>query len=437
MLNNKMKKRSLLAMFMIAGFITVTSCVKKDYDAPPDTSKTDPNLPVNLTIAQLKAKYNTLTTIDSEWTIAGVVNADDRSGNFYKQINIEDSTGGITILIDGNSLYAKLPVGRKVYVKLKGLAYGFYNKLPQLGFDDGEGGVSGIPSTSLDKYVIRADYPHTITVQEFDGLASLKFANVDMYNRLVKINNVEIIDNDLSQTYAQPSEISSGTSITLQDCNGNTIIMRTSAYANFQKFAVPKGKGSITALYTVYGTTPQLVIRDTGDVKMYDIRCNGSSGNVTYLLNEDFEDLDDWNAQSVAGAQVWSIGQFGNPKPCALISGYASGNFANEDWLISKALGLNGFSVITLSFESASKYSGNKLQTYVSTDYTGTGDPNAATWTLIPAVYDASGNFTFTASGDIDLSSYKNKTVYIAFKYTSTTSAAATWELDNVKVKAE
>lgn len=40
----------------------------------------------------------------------------------------------------------------------------------------------------------------------------------------------------------------------------------------------------------------------------------------------------------------------------------------------------------------------------------------------------------FVNSGAIDFTAYAGKNVNVAFKYTSTTSAAATWEIDNVKV---
>ncbi|HTN47272.1 MAG TPA: DUF5689 domain-containing protein [Flavipsychrobacter sp.] len=263
------------------------SCVKQSYTPPPDSSTVDPLIPVNLTIAQLKAKYSGASSamaIDSGWTIYGIINADDRSGNFYKQINIEDSTGGITVLIDGNSLYAKMPVGRKVYIRLKGLYYGFYNKLPQIGFEaDDAGSLSGIPQSLIDNYIVRADYPHSVTSTAFDGLASLKTVNSDMLNRLVTISNVEVIAADTAKTYAQPSTVSSGTSITLEDCSGNKIVIRSSAYSNFQKFSVPKGRGAITALYTVFGSTPQLVIRDTTDLRFYNDRCNGSPGSSTLI----------------------------------------------------------------------------------------------------------------------------------------------------------
>jgi hypothetical protein len=72
---------------------------------------------------------------------------------------------------------------------------------------------------------------------------------------------------------------------------------------------------------------------------------------------------------------------------------------------------------------------------YVSTNYAGSGDPNLATWTEVFGTLDTNINtFVWTSSGLIDISSVAGNTVYIGFKYTSTTAASATWEVDNVRV---
>jgi hypothetical protein len=63
------------------------------------------------------------------------------------------------------------------------------------------------------------------------------------------------------------------------NCQGNTsgIAVRNSNYATFHAQQLARGRGTITGIYTVYQTTfvtPQLLIRDTTDVKMYDSRCD-------------------------------------------------------------------------------------------------------------------------------------------------------------------
>jgi hypothetical protein len=255
------------------------ACLKQEPDVPPDMSDYDPKLPVNMTIAGLKDRMEAVTTsqkMDSSWTIYGIITADDRSGNFYKQITIADSTGGITILIDAYSLYARYPVGRKIYVALKGLYYGLDAKLPVIGAQpDPAGIVSSIPGTAIDSFITRANVDNELPVVQFDDLAALKQVNSSMLNRLVRVRNIQFSIEDTSRTFALPPAIASGTSIHLYDCYDNKIVLRTSGYANFREAGLPDGNGTITALYTVYNNSPQLMIRDTSDVVFRDPRCDG------------------------------------------------------------------------------------------------------------------------------------------------------------------
>lgn len=113
-----------------------------------------------------------------------------------------------------------------------------------------------------------------------------------------------------------------------------------------------------------------------------------------------------------------------------------STNNANEDWLVSKEIDLNGYSQINLSFDSDVRYNGTPLKAFVTDNYS--GNPTTTTWTELSAIWDTnSGAFGFVNSGNVSLNNFSGKKVRIAFKYVSTTSAANTWEIDNVKIKAK
>lgn len=155
------------------------------------------------------------------------------------------------------------------------------------------------------------------------------------------------------------------------------------------------------------------------------------------LFNDGFDDSwDNWTKISVTGAQEWYLNtQFGNPGNCAVMTGFASGsNYVNEDWLISPEIDLSAVEGAVLTFETASRFSGNPLEIKISSDYT-TGDPNAATWTNFTATLDTNtSSYIWTNSGAIDISSFAGEKVYLAFKYTSTNSASTTWEVDNILI---
>ncbi|MGN6354006.1 MAG: DUF5689 domain-containing protein, partial [Parafilimonas sp.] len=139
---------------LICTAFAIISCNKK-FDEPPAYAA--PNLTPTLTIAQLKAMHTTgnYETISTDDIIEGVVIANDSSGNFYKQIIIEDSTAGIAINIDDYNLYTSYPVGRNVFIKLNGLILYDNNRLIAIGADkDANNNINAIAASLKNQYVI-------------------------------------------------------------------------------------------------------------------------------------------------------------------------------------------------------------------------------------------------------------------------------------------
>jgi len=153
--------------------------------------------------------------------------------------------------------------------------------------------------------------------------------------------------------------------------------------------------------------------------------------DISILTSLDFEDntFGDWEAISVSGDQVWEISAYGNPGNCGAMSGYDGQAYVNEDWLISPTLNLDNYSEEVFTFDNATNYSGPPLELYISSDYD--GDPTTATWEMID--FTASGGSWNYVSSEIDLSNYTGS-VTLGFKFTSTDSESATWELDNLLV---
>lgn len=121
---------------------------------------------------------------------------------------------------------------------------------------------------------------------------------------------------------------------------------------------------------------------------------------------------------------------------CMKASAYASGqNHESESWLVSPVIDLSSVTTATLKIDHAV----NKAQpqgalfVMVSTNYS--GDFAAATWNeLNISAWPEGTSWTFvSATGD--LTSYVGQNVAIAFKYTSTNTASATWEVKNFVVE--
>ena len=107
---------SLVFAMMMAG------CVDQDFDAPP-AGGADPDITPNISIADLKAMHTlgSYEEITEDLIVEALVISSDESGNFFRQLIIQDETGGIEMRIDATELHAVYPVGRRVFVMLKDL----------------------------------------------------------------------------------------------------------------------------------------------------------------------------------------------------------------------------------------------------------------------------------------------------------------------------
>ena len=392
------------------------------------------------TVAEVKQFYTgSLTQINGNYVLKGKVTANDETGNLYKYVYVEDATGGIRVNINKTNLYqdARFRVGKEVYIKLNGLYVGNVNGEIQLG-QPFNGNVGQIAETDIYKHFFDSGLTVSPVVPTERTITQLTAADV---GRWIKIKDLEFIDADLGKPYAETgTSAPSAANRTLKDCNGNIIILRTSKFASFAGSEVDGGRGDVYAILSIFNGTYQLWIPKQIHADLDKPRCDGSIPAAT-IFNETFSGAltDNWTAVSVSGAQVWNIQNFGNPAPCAVMNGFASGlSNENEDWLISKPISLNGLTSASLSFDVAHRFAGNALQVMVTDNYTGT--PSTTTWTTVATVNVASPlptSYVFVNSGNLNLNAFVNKNIRVAFKYTSTATASTTWEIDNVKVKGQ
>lgn len=138
------------------------------------------------------------------------------------------------------------------------------------------------------------------------------------------------------------------------------------------------------------------------------------------------------------GTFVWKhdagTSEGGNPyyymKASAFIDKAAK---ASESWLISPEVDLSTATNATLTFMHIINHAGD-MQTQQTLWVTETSTEN---WQQVTIPnYPAGNNWNEVSSGNIDLSAYAGKKIKFAFKYVSTTAAAATWEVYDVKVVA-
>ena len=440
-------KRLFMVMMAITS-LAIISCKTENFDEPPNNTP-DPGLPT-ISIRALRDSFpgGLPYTLSGDVTIKGIVVADDKSGNLYKQIVIDDGTAGMTVLIDRADLYTDYPVGRLIYIKCKGLILGNYHNFLQLGgFIDNSSGqpaVGNIPEALMTKFIVKGptgnDVAPLITTRTITSL------NDSFQSRLVNIEDVEFTSSDADKPWADIVNQQSLSRI-ITDCGGKTAEVRSSNFANFANKNTPRGNGTIIGVYSVYNSTKQLTIRDTTDADMMGIKCDGSDPNAVVIFSENFNGISDpnntvislsgWQNINEVGPNKFKVGKF-STVVCAKADMFSISTGGNStQWFITPAINLTGYTTKSLTFTSAAGFD-NGAATFsalISTNYDGGTSPQSFTWTTLPATIatgPSSGFGSFISSGNVDLSSYSGN-VYIAFKYVGV-APATTYEFDDLKV---
>lgn len=420
------------ALLALPLFLALAMGCKKEFDTPPVRS-----LPAGsvVTIAQLKAMYQGTPVHFSDTagavnTLYAVVTADEQNGNLYKNLFIQDHTGAMAIrLLSSGGLYQ----GDSIRIYLPGTVLSPYNGLMQL---DSLNVDNNVVKQATNVYVA----PTVTTIAALMTGAGLGGA---LQSKLITLSGVEFADSTGNLTYADPV---TQTTINrnLEDCNGNTTIVRSSGYANFAGQHLPTGKGTFTGIASWFGTAPQLYIRDINEVQLNGPRC-GAAANCAPVnsLSEDFSTvannatvtLDCWTNTFTQGSVAWRGKVSGSDfsAEARLSLGQAS-----TMWLITPQI--NFPAAQNLSFSSARQsWVHDGLTVWVSTNFT--GDVGTATWTQVTGgtiAGQADADNAWVPSGNIALSgvlpSGYNGTFVVAFKYVGDATNSTTYRVDNVQV---
>lgn len=208
--------------------------------------------------------------------IQGTVVANDEHDNIYKSLYVQDKTGGIVIVMDGQSLYQTYPIGTLIKIKTQNLLLTDYRHMVQLvaSVDSSSGSLitSGIPTPMFSKFIqiIAENEPINPLMVGFKNLSDT------LQGRLIQISAVEFSAADTGQTYADKKN-KLGLSRSLKFCTGGTIYVRTSGYADFAGLKTPAGNGIVIGVYSVYNNEKQIILRDTNDILLSAKRCTGAA----------------------------------------------------------------------------------------------------------------------------------------------------------------
>ena len=417
-----MKNNSTIVIIIaVFGLVSlITSCEKEKIN-PPATPVVTGEIYSIRQLKELPLPY----VFDTAASLFATVSMDESTGNIYKEIYVQDSTGGMRLTF---KTAAGFKTGDSILVRLEGKR--IRDSL----------GTFEIVNLDVRKDIVLLSSGHNIQPQE----ATLTQINSGMFDfQLVRLIDVQFDAGDTASTWADKLTATTENR-TLEDCRKNNLIVRTSGYATFAGEKLPRGNGSIVGIVGIYRTTKQLWTHSMEEVNMNNLRCE-ESGKFKTIFTETFaEGRGDFTTYSVLGTQEWSHNA---SYSCMAMSGFVSGsNHENEDWLISPQLDFSDMTEVELSFShTISKGGGSTvLQDYMKThqtmwislDYMG-GDPSNAHWTQFD--YDGfptgTGWTYVNAFASIPTEFLGKTNIRIAFRYTCDNTDSATWQVRNVLVR--
>lgn len=181
-------------------------------------------------------------------------------------------------------------------------------------------------------------------------------------------------------------------------------------------------------------------LKNTSDYKLGEGSASSDSGNsgdaatsYTYTFTDSQGDwtIDNKKIDSALSA-VWKQ----NTSYGMVASAYANSTcYETEAWLISPALDFSKMTAPTLTFNNAGNKFGDQ-DTFASMTSVQVSTDNGATWTALTTSNSVTGAAWTFVDATADLSAYAGKSsVKIAFKYTSSSSVAGSWEIKTVTIK--
>lgn len=419
-------KNLVKTSFILLALVSMlfTSC-KKEYENPPIHS-----VPFGdtLTIGDILA-MPAKTTFDTA-SVCGIITADEKSGNLYKTVFIQDRSTGQAIELRLSSSSAAR-IGDSVRVCLDpSLMYNPYHNLPQITDKNGNG-------FNPDGHLLIYPYnnpiePKTVTIAEIKSGAYIA--------ALVKLDSVEFVEKNVP--FCEVGETTNRHLIDATSPNSDdNFVVRTSNYANFAYDYMPISKGSLVGIASIYNSTYQITIRSKTEMifSEWGTPATPAGGVQAMPYVQSFESaFGTYATYNVEGTQIWAI-QYSS----AWITGHEGGSggtdYANEDWLISSPVAITGVDHAKAVINYAAKYTApidGDVTLQVSSNYEFGKDPTTATWVELPERLEnnSPGSSWDFSDKEANLDQFIGQTVTFAVKFISTTSGSRTMEIKSITI---
>ncbi|WP_286760311.1 DUF5689 domain-containing protein [Salegentibacter sp. UBA1130] len=456
-----MKNFNLIVTVLFA--FLATSCVETDDFQLPESKNKEINIEGNITgISAVKSNFNPETEeiyvfSETNTVMEACVVSSDEGGNFYKELVLQDKpenpTAGILLLVDDNSLFETYNFGRKIYVKLDGLALWSNNGVHQLGVQN-RGDVVTIPPSRIDDHIIRTMetaeiLPLQLEISEF---------NERHENLFIKVKNVQFNLNLLREQhhYTFAGEITDeyDGERQLESCRtGASAMLSTSTFSGFKSLYLPENSGSVKGILTrnFYDDYFVIAVNSPDDFNFDEDRCDPEflkceGDNIrggSLIFEENFINIaslsalenNGWTNINVNGGKAFEPGTFDGNRYIR-VSAYNTEETPMEVWLVSPPIDLDEVSEANLSFEIMSSYDNATILSVLVTEEF-TGNVLTTNWRPVDAVIPIGPTNQYGkrfVKSEIDISCLKGD-IHFAFRYLGAApDKSTTYHIDNIRI---
>lgn len=265
-----MKKTLLISLFALVAACRPASVIPEPGTGPVDPENPQPpEMEQTVSIAFLKTLYKGAPVrITGEYLIEGAVVSNDRDGNFYKTLVVDDGTSGIEMKLDMEDIFLTYWIHGRVTVRCNGLWLGSYGGTLQLGSAPFGGyETQNISPNEIAEHLFPDNNFYGEVIPRRLGFSELTVRDISTY---VAFTDVQFADEEAG--ILSWAEEDADTDRHLVDAAGDTLTVRTSCHAKFAFRSLPIGNGRIEGVVSCFNGKYQLVVCHDQNARMEGTR---------------------------------------------------------------------------------------------------------------------------------------------------------------------
>ncbi len=373
--------------------------------------------------------------------LSGYVISSDASGNFYKELYIQDDyrnpQRGLRFLLDQTALHTFSPPGTKVFILLNGLGAGVHQGVLSLGSYEADG-VAALQRPLIKRHLKRSVIQETISPLKMD----INNITPDFRALWVTLEDVQFSKSELGRTYSAETFDDFDGERWLVNCSDfRSIILSTSVFSMFKSVLVDSLKGSVTGVLTrdFFNEKNLIEINSPENISFNEARCDPFFGESfeTYPLGR-FEDQE-WINWVEKGTQYWEVYEDENSLGQSLrIGSYRSRDQETICWLITPSLDISLLNNANFSFRSSTAFAdSSNLKVFYSTSFDReTKNPSQESWKPLDVKIASSddNDVLWIDAGPTELPNKGRITFAFRYNGSGKTTEDGTYELDDIWV---